>query len=436
MNVSPSDLLHWHDGLAPGQKRREGELCIGDVRANELAETYGTPLVVIDYGVLDAAIAEFVAAAQPQNIEVAYAGKALLLVALARHLAKTPLALDVCSIGELVTAERAGFPAGRISLHGCGKTDEELEAAAAGRVGTIIVDNLDELKRLAQRAHADRPVNVLLRMNTGIEAHTHELIRTGGDKTKFGMPFEALAIAGSVFSQSPALRYRGLHSHIGSQIYEEHAFAENVSTLVEMAARAGAFGLQADRIVAGGGFGVQMSPDDPSHLDIPATLRSLGEAVRAAAERARIPAPGLGIEPGRSLVARAGTSLYRVMAAKEQFGMPYVVVDGGIADNPRPSLYDAYHHPLLASRAGSAPRETVLCGRSCENDRIVVAPLPADTVAGDLVAVCTTGAYTYSMASNYNRFGRPAVVAVQGSTHSLIARRERVEDVLRNDCDA
>ncbi|HEY8296705.1 MAG TPA: diaminopimelate decarboxylase, partial [Candidatus Baltobacteraceae bacterium] len=421
--------MTWHDGVAPGQSRRDGALFIGSVRAEELAESYGTPLLAIDYGVLDAAIAEFVAAAQPHGIEVAYAGKALLLRALARHLASTPLALDVCSLGELVTAERAGFPAARITLHGCGKSDEELAAAAAGRVGTIVADSLDELQRLAARARDDRRIDVVLRINTGIEAHTHELVRTAGDKTKFGMPADALPAAADIFNRAAALRYRGLHAHIGSQIYESAAFAANVRALVDVAARAAAIGLHGDRIIAGGGFGVRMHPGDDAELDIPSTITGLADAFSESARRANLPAARLGIEPGRALIARAGTSLYRVMAAKEQYGMPYVVVDGGIADNPRPALYDAYHHPLLASRAGGAPRETVLCGRSCENDRIVTAPLPADTRAGDLIAVCTTGAYTYSMASNYNRFARPAVVAVRGETHTPIARRETVDDV-------
>ncbi|MDQ2871781.1 MAG: diaminopimelate decarboxylase [Candidatus Eremiobacteraeota bacterium] len=436
MTATRSALLQWHDGLAPGQTRREGEIFVGGCSAERLADIYGTPLLAIDYGVLDAAIDEFTAAARPLGVDIAYAGKALLLVGIAKHLLATPLQIDVCSIGELITAERAGFPAARLNLHGCGKTNDELEAAAAGRVGTIIVDNLDELRRLGERARSARPLDVVLRMNTGIEAHTHEFMRTGGSKTKFGMPAEALPKAADVLASASALRYRGLHAHIGSQIYQAQAFEANSSELLALTARAAALGMHGDRLIAGGGFGISMSPDDGERIDIPATIDAMANAVRANAARMRMPAPQIGLEPGRALIGRAGTSLYRVMAAKEQFGTPYVVVDGGIADNPRPALYNAYHHPLLASRKGEIERETVVCGRSCENDRIVTAPLPRDVSAGDVLAVCITGAYTFSMASNYNRFARPAVVAVDGTTHTLLARRETIEHVLRNDCDA
>lgn len=427
--------MDWHDGLAPGHERRDGELALGGIRASELAERYGTPLLVLDLDTLDAAIARFERACRPHGVEIAYAGKALLLVALARHLAGTSLLLDVCSLGELAAAERAGFASERMILHGCGKNDEELAAAAAGRVGTIVVDNLDELRRLAQLARPERPVEVLLRVNTGIEAHTHEFVRTGGDKTKFGMSGGEIGAAAALLAETPALRFTGVHSHIGSQIYEANAFAQNARALMETAAYVHARGLACARAVAGGGFGVRMHPDDSSALDLRASIDAIAAAAREGAARHAIPLPRLGIEPGRALVAHAGTSLYRVVAVKEQFGTPYVVADGGMADNPRPALYGAYHHPVLASRTGSAPRETVLCGRSCENDRIVTAPLPQDVRCGDLLAVCTTGAYTYSMASNYNRFARPAVVALRGGRDWPIARRESVEDVLRNDCD-
>lgn len=427
--------MQWQGKLAPGHGRQNGELTIGGARASELAQHYGTPLMVLDYDVLDAAVAAFCAASAPHGIEVSYAGKALLLVALARHMKHTPLHLDVCSLGELCVAERAGFPAGRISFHGCGKTEDELDAAAMGRTGRIIVDNLDELRRLAIRGDEQTPVPLLLRLNTGIEAHTHEFVRTSGDKTKFGFDPAALPAALELLSAHRNLRFLGLHAHIGSQIYEQGAFVANAQALMERAAFCAQAGFASEAIVVGGGFGVQMHPDRPSRLDLSATLAAIAGAVSQEAQRLGIARPRIGIEPGRALIAHAGTSLYTVMAVKNEFGRPYAIVDGGVYENPRPALYDAYHHTVSASREGNATVQTVLCGRTCENDQLGVADLPQDLRAGELLATCTTGAYTYSMASNYNRFTRPAVVAVRAGAHSLVARRESIDDVLRSDCD-
>jgi diaminopimelate decarboxylase len=193
--------------------------------------------------------------------------------------------------------------------------------------------------------------------------------------------------------------------------------------------------LQAQQLIVGGGFGVQMYPGRDVSIDLAATMNGIAQTVRKEAERWRLAVPQIGIEPGRAIIAHAGTSLYTVMAAKREFGRPYAIVDGGVYENPRPALYDAYHHILCAGRDEPDTIETVLCGRTCENDRLGTGLLPADLRAGDLIAMCTTGAYTYSMASNYNRFTRPAVVAVRQGTHSLIARRETIDDVLRSDCD-
>lgn len=427
--------MHWQGKLAPGHSRENGELRIGGAPVSDLAQYYGTPLLVLDYDVLDAAIAAFSGACAPLGIEAAYAGKALLLVALARHIKHTQMHLDVCSLGELAAAERAAFPPERISMHGCGKTAEELDAAAQGRVARIIVDNLDELRRLAQRADAGRPIALLLRLNTGIEAHTHEFIRTSGENTKFGFDPDALPAALSVLQAHPNLRFLGLHAHIGSQIYEQRAFTANAQALMEQAASCAQAGFACEQIIVGGGFGVQVHPDEPSPLDLQATLEAVASTISAQAQRLGLSRPRIGIEPGRAVIAPAGTTLYTVMAAKNEFGRPYAIVDGGVYENPRPALYDAYHHAIPASRESAQLAQTVLCGRTCENDRLGRALLPQDLRAGELIAMCTTGAYTYSMASNYNRFTRPAVAAVRQGTHRLIARRESIDDVLRSDCD-
>jgi diaminopimelate decarboxylase len=427
--------MQWSGALAPGHGRKNGELTIGGVGASELAQQYGTPLLAIDYGVLDAAIEAFNKACEPYAIEIAYAGKALLLVAIARHLKHTALQLDVSSLGELAAAERAAFPPERIRLHGCGKIDEELDAAAQARVGRIIVDNLEELRRLATRGSAQRPIPLLLRLNTGIEAHTHEFVRTSGSKTKFGFDPDALPIALDILRSHANLRFFGVHSHIGSQIYDQEAFAANAQMLMEQAARCARAGLPVTELVVGGGFGVQMHPQEPVQLDIPAAIAAIARCIQSQAEQLNIGVPRIGIEPGRALMGPAGTSLYRVMAAKSEFGRPYAIVDGGVYENPRPALYDAYHHTVCASRESPRTAETTVCGRACENDQLGIAQLPEDLRAGELLAMCTTGAYTYSMASNYNRFPRPAVVGVREGTHRLLARRESIDDVLRSDCD-
>jgi len=294
--------------LFPGQERSDGQLMIGGVRAQELAQAYGTPLLAIDYDVLDGSIAAFLQACAPHCIEIAYAGKALLLVALARHLKHTPLDLDVCSLGELRTAERAAFPPERIRMHGCGKTDDELEAAAAGRAGSIIVDNIDELTRLERYGRSRERIRVLIRINAGIEAHTHDFVRTSGEHSKFGFDPAALTEIIPVLQRAPHLDFRGLHSHFGSQIYEREAFAANARVLMERAASLAAAGLITQEIIVGGGFGVAVQPDGEM-LDLATIMRAVAETVREQAYAAGIPAPHIGIEPGRALIAQAGTSL-------------------------------------------------------------------------------------------------------------------------------
>ena len=400
---------------------------IGGVPARELAETYGTPLFVIDLDVLDLDIAHLVDACAPYGITVGYAAKALLFSALAEHLAATPLRLDVCSLGELVTAERGGFPAGRMYFHGCGKTDAELAAIVEGRVAFDVVDNLEELERLAELAAKARAnVDIMLRVNTGIEAHTHDFIRTSGENTKFGFPVADLPGVLEQVAALDGLRLIGLHGHIGSQISELAPFEANVDELLAAGELARALGHPVDELICGGGIGVEEGPADPRPLDFAAVAGAL--AARAGG-RFR-----LAIEPGRAVIARAGTSLYRVMAVKTQGRRRFVIVDGGMADNPRPIIYGARHVPeVMAAVALGPDRPATLAGRSCENDEMGDYVLPAELAAGDLVALRITGAYTYSMASNYNRFGRPPVVFVRDGHHRRVVRGETPEDVGRLD---
>jgi diaminopimelate decarboxylase len=402
---------------------------IGGVKARELADTYGTPLFAIDLDELDLEIDRFLRACAPRGITVAYAGKAFLCAAFAEHLAATPLRLDVCSIGELLTAERGGFPSARMYFHGCGKTAEELRAIADRRVAFDVIDNREELERLAQvaaEADAGEPVDVMLRVNTGIEAHTHAFVRTGGENTKFGTPADRLPAMLARLKELPSLRLIGLHAHVGSQVSELGPFLANLDELLAAARTAASMGLPVGELVCGGGIGVEEGPDDPRPLDLEALAAGLAERAAGGIR--------LSVEPGRALVARAGTTLYRVMAVKTQGHRRFVILDGGLTDNPRPILYGARHFPaVLAARALGPDEPATLTGRTCENDEMGDYVLPRDLAAGDLLAMRTTGAYTYSMASNYNRFGRPPVVFVRDGHHRRVVRGESAEDVTRLD---
>lgn len=414
-------------------------LAFGGVAATELAAAYDTPLLVIDTERLDARIASFERARAEFGIDVCYAGKALLVVALARRIAASTLGLDVCSLGELLTGEAGGMPARRMVLHGCGKTDDELRAALDGRVARIVVDHRDELRRLHELARERRETDgcprlrVVLRINSGIEARTHAYVRTGGESSKFGFALAELDGAIAATHAIAGVDLAGVHSHLGSQIFDSEPYTASLEILVGAYARVLAAGAPGGDLVIGGGFGVD-SKADGERIDTHAVLGGLAHALESACVRHGIAPPLLGIEPGRSLVADAGTSLYRVVAIKRQGERRFAIVDGGIADNPRPALYRAYHHPQLANRrSGAELVEMTVCGRSCENDQLVVADLPADLATGDLVALGTTGAYTFSMASNYNRFAKPAVAFAGAGAHRLAVRRQAASDVLRDD---
>jgi diaminopimelate decarboxylase len=390
-------------------------MMLGGERADALAERFGTPLLVIDLRTLDGALDAMLAAAAPHNIAISYAGKALLLPGLVHYLHPRPIGIDVSSIGEIIVAERGGFEASRLTLHGAGKTAEEHDAALDGRVGRIVVDGMDELHALAART-AGRGVDVLLRFNTGIEAHTHDFIRTAGNRSKFGFAPSEAGVALELLRNYPSLRVRGVHAHIGSQTYDTLPYVENAMRLTALLQRVRKAGFDAaDTIIVGGGFGVQMEPDAKDQtIDIAGTLDAVARVVPSGIH--------VEIEPGRSLIAAAGTSLYRVVAVKRFEGRRFVIVDGSLADNPRPVMYGAYHHfEAVEPRTPLTP--ALVCGRSCEADELGEAMLPEDLRAGDLVVMHTTGAYTYSMASNYNWFSKPPVVAVGADEPRVWAER-------------
>jgi diaminopimelate decarboxylase len=408
-------------------------LRIGGISAESLAQRYGTPLIVLDLDLVRARIAELRAACDPYGISISYAGKAFLTVSFAELIESLGIGLDVCSLGELAIAERAAFPPKRLTFHGAGKDEAELRAVAAGRAGRVIVDGIDELRELEQiaRTHVGRaPIDVVLRLNTGVEAHAHEFVRTAGDRTKFGFDQEYEIEAIALLHSNLALQLSGLHGHIGSQIDLVEPFGLNVARLMEAAARFAGQGFPIHTLVAGGGFGIDLA-GEPA-LALSSVAQTLHEEAARAAARLGIPEPSLEIEPGRVIVAGAGTTLYRVMTVKRRSNRTFVIVDGGMADNPRPALYGA-HHAVFADGVDGPMETMTVCGRSCENDEMVDMPLPAAIRRGALLAMTTTGAYTYSMASNYNRFFRPAVVGIESGSERVLARRETLDDLLSLD---
>ncbi len=307
-------------------------------------------------------------------------------------------------------------------------------AACTGQIGCIAVDGIAELQRLAEISRNRHTATVMLRLNVGVEASTHAFVRTGGKDSKFGIHPRDENEAAELLLANPQLHFTGVHAHIGSQIYDESAYLENATALVAAAQRFASSGLQSQRIVIGGGFGVPSDPDgEHERLDVAATVAAAAARVRSAAEERGLGRVAVGIEPGRAIVADAGTTLYRVLAVKRQSHRTFVIVDGGIAENPRPALYGARYHVTTVTPRHEEDQEITLCGRSCENDELGTMRLPRDVAPGDLLAMHSTGAYTYSMAGNYNRFPKPAVVGIGNGTHRLLARRETIDDVLRND---
>lgn len=413
-----------------------GRLFVGGCDTVALAEQFGTPLYLLDEATLRGAMRAYrqaFAAAYPGPARVHYAGKALLNTALAQIVVQEGLGLDVVSATELLVARRAGMPMAHVHLHGNAKSDGELERAVAWQVGAIVVDNLDELARLrAITAQLAEPQGVLLRIAPAIEADTHAHIATGGEAAKFGLPLAALDEAVAQTLAAPGLRWLGLHAHIGSQLFALDQVVATVDVLVAQAARLrDRFGVTPVELSPGGGLGVPYTAEQLP-TDIARYAQVVSAALQAACARYDLPLPRLTVEPGRSIVARAGVALYRVVGRK---GRRWLHIDGGMGDNIRPALYGARYSAVLANRADDPVGEPVAVGgRYCESGDVLLPEIalpPAQP--GDLLAVATAGAYTLSMASNYNLVPRPAVVLVGDGHARLIQRRETEDDVLARD---
>lgn len=419
-----------------------GHLEIGGCDTVNLAYKYGTPLYVVDTKWIKHQCATFknYFTGETAQTEVIYASKAFLNLAMCQLIKEQGLSLDVVSGGELFTAIKADFPAEKIYFHGNNKTVEELIMALNYGVKHIVVDHEMEMDMLQYLcSEMNKHVDVLIRINPGIEAHTHEYIQTANLDSKFGISSEEDQICDIVskLRDSYYLHLKGFHYHIGSQITEVESFIKAADTMTDFIYKIRTFcGYEAEVLNMGGGFGVYYSEGD----EAPDLMKLLPEIVKATekmcAEK-KIKLPKLLIEPGRAIVANAGTTLYKIGATKlTAGGKDYVFVDGGMADNPRTALYDAVYEAAIANRMNDlAEKAYTVAGKCCESGDILIRNINLPSAKrNDFLAVATTGAYNYSMASHYNRLRKPAVVMVENGNSKVIVRRETYEDLLRNDC--
>jgi len=411
---------------------------VGGVGVDALAEEHGTPLYVVDGDELRARCRDYVAAFGADR--VIYAAKAWPTTAILQVVAAEGLLVDVASGGELHTALAAGVDPGRIVLHGNNKSLAELDRALEVGVGRIVVDAMEELARLDALARA-RGVRapVLLRITPGIDAHTHEYVRTGHDDAKFGFTL-SLGLADAALTRTLALdglELLGIHAHIGSQVFDVDAFVANAEVMVDLLARwRDEHGVVLGEVDLGGGMGIAYDAAD-APVDVAELAATMLHAVGSRAAEHGLPVPRVLVEPGRAIVGASTLTLYRVGVVKDLPGLSrWVAVDGGMSDNIRPALYGAVHPVVLAGRASDAPEGPVmLVGKHCESGDVLGTGLhlPGDVAADDLVAAAATGAYTEAMASNYNRLPRPAAVMVEGGVARTIMRRETLDDLLRRD---
>jgi diaminopimelate decarboxylase len=417
----------------------QGHLQIGGVDTIELAEKYGTPLYVYDIALIKQRVREFKEAFSTYSkpTQVAYASKAFSSLALYQLLAKEEMSLDVVSGGELHLAIQAGFPAEKIHFHGNNKSHQELVEAIQHNIGCIVVDNFVELEMLNHVTTLyQKEVNILLRITPGVEAHTHEYITTGQTDSKFGFDLESGQAKQAVqMAQNLSfVNLIGVHAHIGSQIFETDGYAIVIERLLESAKEwKESFAFQLDVLNVGGGFGIRYTEEDePKPLSD--YVDTITDAVTKHAKAFGLDLPEIWIEPGRSIVGEAGTTLYTIGTEKM---LPevrhYVSIDGGMADNIRPALYQAKYTAVLANRMNDEETEKVaIAGKACESGDMLIWDLPlSKPEQGDILAVLSTGAYGYAMASNYNRLFKPAVVFVENGKDFLAIRRETYEDFMR-----
>jgi diaminopimelate decarboxylase len=419
----------------------KGHLEIGGCDATELAAQFATPLYIVDEELVRRRAREFMSAFRATGLrhQVAYASKAFLVKAMCRLVEDEGMSLDVVSDGELYTALQAGFPAERIHFHGNNKTPEEINMALDANIGCFVVDNYVELQLLnALAEEKGKRVNILIRITPGVEAHTHEFISTGQQDSKFGFDlsngtaFRAVETALGLSN----LKLLGVHSHIGSQIFEVDGFRMAVEKVASFAVDVrDQLNYTFAVLNLGGGFGIRYVEGD-TPLPLADYVQAIAGAVKSVCGNANYPLPEVWIEPGRSMVGDAGTTLYTIGTSKDIPGVrKYIAVDGGMTDNPRPALYGSKYDAILANRANEPLEEEVtVAGKACESGDKLIWDLKLPKVEiRDLLAVFCTGAYNYAMASNYNRIRRPAVVFVKDGQADLVVARESYENIVSND---
>ena len=425
-----------NQGIKPITAVRNGNLFVGGCDLVKLAEEYGTPLYVIDEASLRQICREHRDAFEGYpNIKMTYASKALCNLAVTRIIDSEGFGFDVVSAGELYTVKSAGVDMSKVTFNGNNKTKRELEMALEYEVGRFSVDNFYEAESLNKIAFEKGCcADILLRITPGIECHTHDYIQTGQIDCKFGFDLSELdEIVGLIKDKYTNLRLRGLHAHIGSQIFEPKSFEDEIEILVkELAGVNKRHNLNLCELNIGGGLGVKYVEEDcpPSVFDI---AHLITESMKKASEKYSIPLPTIYIEPGRSIISTSGITLYRVGSSKQvPNGTKYVAVDGGMADNPRPSLYQAkYTAEVTNNTEGRKFEKVTIAGRYCESGDLLIEGITLpELYPDDILCVYNTGAYNYSMASNYNRVEKPAMVLVNNSQSDMIVSRESLEDLV------
>ncbi len=420
----------------------KGHLTVGGVDTVELAQQYGTPLYVMDENLLVKNAKKYKSSIDKfygGNGLVCYASKAFCCKEICRIMNKEGIGLDSVSIGELYTAFKAGADFDKICFHGNNKTDEELEFAVEHKVGRIIVDNIFELERLDKIASKKGvKANIMFRIKPGIDAHTHDFVKTGQIDSKFGFALqtgEAMEAVKKAIS-CPNVNLKGLHCHIGSQIFDIDPFVEAAQVMLKFIADIkDQCGWEISELNLGGGFGIMYTQkDDPVPYEN--YMEKVSAAVKESCEKFNIKLPFIIMEPGRSIAGPAGITLYTCGGVKNIPNIrTYISIDGGMTDNPRYALYKSEYDALAANKADK-PKDAVvtIAGKCCESGDLIGEGMPIQTVEpGDIIAVCATGAYNYSMSSNYNRIPKPAVVFVKDGQSRVVIKRETLDDIIRND---
>ncbi|EKH2173612.1 diaminopimelate decarboxylase [Staphylococcus pseudintermedius] len=413
---------------------QNGELTLGGTSLKTLAQSFGTPTIVYDEAQIRQQMRRYHSAFQQNDIGyvLSYASKAFTCLQMVKLAAEEDFELDVVSEGELYTALEAGFDPQRIHFHGNNKTKHEIRYALESGIGYFVVDALDEIDLIEQ--YATKPVDVLLRVNPGVEAHTHEFIQTGQEKSKFGLSLKhGLALeAVEKIRNTNNIVLKGIHFHIGSQIEETTGMIETAKMVLNWLDE---HAITIDLLNLGGGFSAQYVEGDQS-FDIEAGITEIVQAIKAECQQLKYPIPTLSIEPGRSIVAEASVTLYEVGTIKDIPGVnKYVSIDGGMSDHIRTALYDAKYQALLINR-NETPDETVtIAGKLCESGDIIIheAKLPSSVKRGDYLAILATGAYHYSMASNYNQMQKPSVFFVKDGKAREVVKRQSLRQLIIND---